>query len=134
MPKFAKGQSGNPAGRPPSHKKIGQLRALIGKYAEPVIKRLIKLAVEENDVAAARILVERLIPPVKAVELPITLPLPPDASLADQGRAVVNALARGDLPPGQAGLILSGLGSLAKLVELDNIDRRLTALEERTTP
>lgn len=134
MPKFAKGQSGNPKGRPPSHKKVSQLRALIGKYAEPVVKRLIKLAVEEGDTAAAKLLLERAVPVCKAVELPAPFPLPDDADLAAQGRAVVNALARGDLPPGQAGLILSGLGSLAKLVELDNIDRRLTALEERNTP
>lgn len=134
MPKFAKGQSGNPAGRPPSHKKVSQLRALIGKYAEPVVKRLIKLAVEEGDTAAAKLLIERAIPPVKPVELPIILPLPPDASLADQGRAVVNALARGDLPPGQAGLILQGLGSLARLVQMDEVERRLTVLEERNTP
>jgi hypothetical protein len=131
MPKFAKGQSGNPKGRPPSHRKVAQLRGLIGQYAEPLVKRLIKLAVEESDTAAAKLLIERCIPAVKPIEMTITLPLAPDASMADQGRAVVAALAAGKIPPTQAGLILSGLGSLAKLVELDELDRRLTALEER---
>ena len=68
MPKYAKGQSGNPKGRPPSHRKVGQLRALIGQYAEPMVKRLIKLAVEESDTSAAKLLIERCIPAVKPVE------------------------------------------------------------------
>lgn len=131
MSRFEKGRSGNPRGRPPSHRKVSQLRALIGQYAEPIIKRLIKLAVEENDTAAAKLLIERCVPPIKPVELPIKVPLPADAPLAEQGRAVVHALATGKIPPTQAGVILSGLASLARLVELDELDRRLTALENR---
>lgn len=134
MPKFTKGISGNPAGRPPSHRKVGQLRELIGLHAEKIVQRLILLAVNDGDVGAAKLLVERCIPPIKPIELPITLPLPPDASMAEQGRAVVMALATGKIPPTQAGVILSGLGSLARLVELDEVDRRLSALEERNQP
>lgn len=132
MPKFVKGQSGNPAGRPKQYRKVDTLRALIGRYAEPIVKRLIKLAVEEGDTNAAKLLVERCIPPIKPVELPITLPLPDDADLATQGRAVVNALARGVIPPGQAGTLLSGIATLARLIELDELERRVAAIENRS--
>lgn len=131
MPKFAKGQSGNPAGRPKQYKRIEPLRALIGKYAEPIIKRLIKLAVEEGDTNAAKLLIERAIPPIKAIESPVVLPLADDADLTTQGRAVVAALARGIIPPGQAGVLLSGIASLAKLVESDELERRIAALESK---
>ena len=128
---FVKGQSGNPRGRRPGHLGVTALRQLIGEHAEKVVQRLILSAVNDADTMAAKLLIERAIPPIKAVELPVKIPLPADAPLAEQGRAVVLALATGKIPPTQAGTILSGLASLARLVELDEIDRRLSALEER---
>ena len=131
---FVKGTSGNPKGRRPGYMGVQALRDLIGQHAEKVVQRLILSAVNDGDVQAAALLIARAIPIVKPIEMPVKLPLPPDATMADQGRAVVAALARGDLPPGQAGTILSGLASLAKLVELDDHESRLRALEERNTP
>lgn len=68
---------------------------------------------------AARLLIERAIPAMKPIELPVELPLPEDAGLADQGRAVVSALAGGLIAPGQAAQILTALAGIARLVELD---------------
>jgi len=128
---FVKGTSGNPKGRRPGYMGVQALRDLIGAHAEKVVQRLILSAVNDADTMAAKLLIERAIPPIKAVELPITLPLADDADLATQGRAVVNALARGVIPPGQAGMLLSGLATLARLIELDALEQRISALEER---
>ena len=57
------------------------------------------------------------------------LNLPAAGGLADQGRAVLAALAAGQLPVNQAAGILQGLGNLAKLVELDELTQRIEALE-----
>ena len=57
------------------------------------------------------------------------LSIPQDAGLADQGRAVVSALAGGLIAPGQAASILTALAGIARLVELDEIEKRLSALE-----
>lgn len=131
MAAFVKGQSGNPKGRPKSYKGCQKLRDLIGSHAETIVEKLLLAAVNEGDVQAAKLLLERAIPPIKPVELPTPLPIPPDASLAEQGRAVVLALATGKLPATQAGMLLQGLATLARLIELDDIDQRLTALENR---
>ena len=63
-----------------------------------------------------------------------TIPAPPtnflpDASLTDQGRAVLFAAGAGDLSPSQAAQLMSGLGILAKLVESDELAERVAALE-----
>jgi hypothetical protein len=58
---------------------------------------------------------------------PLNLPI--DGGLAEQGRAVLATLASGQLPINQAAGILQGLGNLAKLVELDELEKRVAALE-----
>ena len=55
----------------------------------------------------------------------------PDGTLTEQGRAVLVAVACGELAPGQGAALLSSLGTLAKLVETDELTRRIDALEAR---
>lgn len=121
------GQSGNPRGRPAGSGKVAELRALITEHVPEIIQRLIVQA-KEGDPTAARLLLERVLPPVRAVEPAAPLELP-DTSLADQGRAVLAAVGAGELAPGQGAQLLGGLGSLAKLIETDELARRIDALE-----
>lgn len=53
------------------------------------------------------------------------------ATLSDRGRALIAAAATGDVPLSQAAQLLAGLGSLAKLVETDELAARIAALEAR---
>ena len=125
---FKQGQSGNPKGRPKTYKKVEALRLLIAKDAPQLVKKLIAQAMD-GDVMAARILIERAIPAMKPVEQPVALAIPQDAGLADQGRAVVAALAEGILAPSQAASILQALAGIARLIELEEFEKRLSALE-----
>lgn len=129
MAGFQKGQSGNPKGRRKAHLGCQKLRDLISDHSESLIKRLLLAAVNDGDVAAAKLLIDRAVPPLKALELPTPFPIPPDASLADQGRAVVLALSRGKLPASQAGALLQGLATLGRLFEVDEILERLGRAE-----
>lgn len=123
------GESGNPAGRPSGAGEIAKLRAAIAVHVPAIISNLRDAALG-GDVSAARLLLERVIPPVKASEEATPLALP-DGSLTDQGRAVVAAVAMGDLAPSQGAALLSSLGTLAKLSEADELERRIAALEAK---
>lgn len=123
------GQSGNPSGRPPGTSDVGRLRAAISKHLPEIIEQLVEKA-RGGDTQAARLLLERVLPPVKAIEATVELALPDGATLTEQGEAIVRAVAGGLLAPGQAGALLTGLGSIARLKEVDELTKRLEALEK----
>ncbi len=122
------GQSGNPAGKRPGTGKINKLRAVLSKELPEVLDALIAKA-KEGDTGAIKLVLERTVPALRPVDTATPLNLPAEGGLADQGRAVLAALAAGQLPVNQAASILQGLGNLAKLVELDELTRRIEALE-----
>lgn len=128
-PPWRPGQSGNPAGRPPGSGQVGKLRAAIAEHLPDIIAKLVEQA-KAGDAAAARLLLERVVPPVKSAEPPVSLVLP-DGTLAAQGRAVLAAVEVGGLAPTQAGQLIASLGTLAKLVETDELEARIAALEGR---
>src|SRR5262245_35453856 len=73
---FAKGQSGNPAGRPPGSRNRASLlaEALLEDETEGIIRKLAELA-RSGDFAALRLCLDRLIPPLKERPMRLALPL-----------------------------------------------------------
>lgn len=126
--KWQSGQSGNPGGRKPGTGKIDKLRAALTKELPEVLEALVARA-KAGDTGAIKLVLERTVPVLRPVDAATPLNLPADGGLADQGRAVLAALATGQLPANQAANILQGLGNLAKLIELDELTRRIEALE-----
>jgi hypothetical protein len=84
-----------------------------------------------GDAQAIRIILDRVLPTVRPVELPVMLDLPEGGTLADQARAVVQAAADGDLAPAQAAQIVTALGGVAKIIETTELVARIEALEAR---
>ena len=123
------GQSGNPKGRPAGSGEVAKLRAAIADRVPELLKKLMAQALE-GDTAAARLLLERAIAPLKAAEQPQALTLP-DGTLTDQGRAVLASVAAGELAPGQGAALLGAIGTLARVAEVDELTARITALEEK---
>ena len=130
--KWQTGQSGNPGGRKPGSGKIDKLRAALAKELPEVLEALVAQA-KAGDTAAIKLVLDRTIPALRPVDASTQLDLPAEGGLVEQGRAVLAALAAGQLPVNQATSILQGLGSLARLVELDELERRVTALEGTPT-
>lgn len=126
---FEPGQSGNPAGRPKGIKdRRTELRQMMLDEAPALIAKVVELA-KEGDATALRICLERIVPPAKAKDDPIALPGLTD-SLADNSREVVRALAKGDLTPEEAATVLQALASQVRIIEADEIERRLADLEQ----
>ena len=121
------GQSGNVKGKPPGSGELQKLRAAIGKHVPEIIKQLVTAA-KGGDIQAARLILERVLPPMKAIEQAQAMKLP-DGSLTDQGRAVLAAVAAGELAPGQGAQLIAAIGTLGKIAEIDELAARITALE-----
>ena len=121
------GESGNPAGRKPGSGEVAKMRAAMAKHVPALLAVLVERAMG-GDIGAARLLLERTIAPLKASEETARLALP-DGTLTEQGRAVVAAVAAGELSPGQGAALLASLGTLARLTEADEMERRIAALE-----
>ncbi len=95
-----------------------------------VISKMIERAVG-GDMVAAQALARLAIPAVRPTEEPVQVALPTGQSLTEQGAAVLEAVARGEIGPLQGQALLSSLADLAKLRESDDHERRLRALEEQ---
>jgi hypothetical protein len=132
MPKFQPGQSGNPSGRRPGSGKIAQLRKKIERDV-PEILTALATAAKAGDVQAARVLLDRTLPTLKAVDAPTPLALGtgPADDLAGAVSAVLAALSVGRLTPDQAGALAGVLSALARIRESTELEERIRALESR---
>ena len=130
--KFQKGQSGNPAGRPKgSPDKRTALRGLFEGKAEDLVNAVIQKALD-GDVTAMRLCIDRIIPAINAESLPIVMPMVnQEGTAADQARDVLGAIANGDLNTEHGAHVVGAIGTLAKIVELDELEKRLAALEAK---
>ncbi|MBK5204062.1 MAG: hypothetical protein JJD98_01230 [Polaromonas sp.] len=124
------GQTGNPKGRPPGQSEITRLRAAIAEHVPSIIEQLVTAA-KGGDMQAARLILERVLPPVKAIEQAVELQLPDGGTLTAKGRAVLSAVAGGELAPSQGAALLGAIGTLARVTEIDEMEARLTKLEEK---
>ena len=128
--KWKAGQSGNPKGKTPGSGELQRLRASIGADVPDILAGLV-MAAKGGDIQAARLILERVFPPVKAIEQAVELQLPDGGTLTAQGRAVLSAVAGGELAPSQGAALLGAIGTLARVAELDEFEARLTKLEEK---
>ena len=56
--------------------------------------------------------------------------MPEDSDLSTQGQVIIHAVAEGTVAPSQGSALLASLGTLARIKEIDELEKRLAALEE----
>lgn len=121
------GQSGNLAGRKPGTGEVSKIRAAIAERVPELLAAMMARALD-GDVAAARLLLERSVAPLKAAETAQAIALP-DGDLTSQGRAVLACVAAGEIAPGQGAQLVAAIGTLARVAEIDELAARVAALE-----
>lgn len=124
------GESGNPKGKPPGSGELQRLRASIAADVPEILAGLVASA-RAGDAQAAKLILERVFPAVKPVEHAQQIPLPEGGNLTAQGRAVLTAVAAGHLAPGQGSQLLSAIGALARVSEIDELTARIDKLEQQ---
>lgn len=126
------GQSGNPAGRPVGSKNRKSLLAQqLEEQGSLVAQRVIEAALA-GDMQAASIVLQRICPPLRPQSAPVNFTLNSQASLAEQAQDILSAVASGFIDPETGRSLINCLGTVAGLMQTDELSRRLDALELRS--
>lgn len=129
--KFPPGVSGNPSGKAPGtrHKVTMAVEALLEGQHEALTQAAIDKALQ-GDGVALRLCLDRIAPPRK--DAPISITLPPVASAADAvvaSAALLDAVAAGEVTPGEAGPVMALLVAHKGILEVGDLEGRIAALE-----
>lgn len=124
--RFAPGHSGNPGGR------SGQTQAIREKLAAgaDAVTRKILAAAKKGDMQACRLILERLVPPVKATAEVVSFDLD-DTDLPSAAKSILRAVAAGNLPPDQGRSLIEGLGAVARVIEVAELQKAVEELRQQ---
>ena len=129
---FKKGKSGNPKGRPQGSRNKATLacQELLDGEAEALARKAVELALG-GDIQALRLCLDRLIPPRKDRTINLDLPdLEAAEGLEAASSAVLTAVAAGDITPTEGQALTTNIEGRRKMLELTEIEQRLSALEQ----
>ena len=132
--RFAKGQSGNPAGKPKGlrSRHTQALQALLDGQGELIMAKAVEQALA-GDGSAMRLCVERIFPARK--DAPISVEVPPLTdiqSVAAASRSVVEQVAAGELSPVEGTAMVDLLAKHKTILEASELEARIEALEARS--
>jgi len=128
---FAPGNLGKPRGA--RHKATRAALELLEGEAEALTRRAVTMALD-GDGTALRLCLERIAPPRK--DAPVAFDLPPMQGAADAveaARAVLAAVAAGDLTPIEGAQVMALVEAFRRTLETSELEARLAALEAAAT-
>jgi hypothetical protein len=132
MAKFAKGQSGNPSGKPKGCRNATTILfdELLKANAKELIEKAIEMA-KDGDGPALRLCIDRLAPARK--DRPVWFDVPEMNEARDAvnaSAAIVAAVANGDLTPMEASELGKLIESYARTLQAVEFEERLSKLEK----
>jgi Family of unknown function (DUF5681) len=133
---FSKGQSGNPAGKPPGarHRATMAAEALLDGEVQALTRKAIERALE-GDGVALRLCLERILPARK--DRPVKFDLPPVETASDISKAlgaIAKSMAAGELTPDEAGTVATVMEAHRKAIETVELEERVRRLEAGRSP
>jgi hypothetical protein len=131
--RWARGASGNPAGRPAGsrNKATQALQQMLEGEAEQITRKAIDLALD-GDLTAIRLCMERLLPPRK--DRPVQLDLPPIETVGQVSLAmavVARAISEGQVTPGEGETLTNILALQKEVIATAELEQRVETLEQR---
>jgi hypothetical protein len=130
---WPKGSSGNPAGKPKGTRNKATLLAVaVLEQDVEAIAKVVTAAAKGGDLQAARLVLERLVPPTR--ERPVSMTLP-DTSTTDgicnAQEAILSAVAAGELLPTEGTVLSNIVEQRRKAIETQELEQRIAALEDK---
>jgi Family of unknown function (DUF5681) len=133
---FPVGQSGNPKGKAPGtrHHITRLAERLMEDDVEAVVAKVVRAA-KGGDMAAARLILDRVAPPRRGRAVEIALPdvnTPGGVTIALA--AVIKAMADGMISTDEAAAVAAVIETQRRAIETEQLQERLLAIEEQLKP
>lgn len=132
MATYKSGKSGNPNGRPKGslNKRTLVRNAVERAYegGEEGFWMAVATQAKDGDSASQSMLAARLSPPYRASTQSVEFDMP-DGDLFVRAKAVLDAIASGDIPPDVGSSLIQSINSTARTMELIDLEQRLKSLE-----
>ena len=123
---FKPGQSGNPKGRVKGKPLlVTELRTAIEAKSDEIFQAVINAAIN-GDMAAAKILIDKICPSLKPQAMGISLSV--KSTLVEQGDEVIRGTMAGEIPPDIGAQLITALSNQGKLVEVQELAERLSRI------
>jgi len=127
--KFKPGESGNPDGRPKGSKdKRTQYREMFQDEAENLIKKAVEMA-KDGDSLMMRLCIDRIVSPYRGIDQKVKLD-DLTGTLTEKGEKIIEAMGVGVIAPSDAAKMLQALAAQARIIELDELEERISKLEK----
>lgn len=141
MPKFTPENRKNIPKRGPSKRKlmIDAIKAECGGDEETFLRSVVRIGLGKNEdgspagdgpnATVLSLALQRLEPPLKAVQPAVSFEFDENAKPHEQAKQVMNAASSGKITPDVAKIFLDGLGMMLRIEEVTDLKERLEKLE-----
>lgn len=119
---FKKGQSGNPKGRKKGSKNWSTIkRDEMRKDAPDILKMVYQQAINEKDISAARLYLDKCIPNMKPTDDPVLLSIDPDQPSLVIAKEIMREISTGGLTIDDGAKLINAVAEVSKQDELKQI-------------